>query len=125
MFTSKSIYGGYIQCKTMYLTALGIWQGSISPRETKTFFVANHAGQLSLWDLEACSVLSVLSLDAYVHCMTLLRGCEVSVLLGLSHSPALITVRSTSITVTKAAPVSTEGDLFGESSSSEEEEEDS
>ncbi|XP_042256653.1 uncharacterized protein LOC121889028 [Thunnus maccoyii] len=83
------------------------------------------SGQLSLWDLEACSVLSVLSLDAHVCCMKLLRGCKVSVLLGLSHSHALVTVRATSKTVTTATPVSTEGDLFGESSSSEEEEEDS
>ncbi|CAK6968650.1 RWD domain-containing protein 4 Protein FAM28A [Scomber scombrus] len=83
------------------------------------------SGQLSLWDLEACSVLSVLSLDARVRCMRLLRRYDASVLLGLSHSHALIAVRSTSETVTTATPVSTEGDLFGESSSSEEEEEDS
>ncbi|XP_074480037.1 uncharacterized protein LOC141760845 [Sebastes fasciatus] len=77
------------------------------------------SGQLSLWDLEACSVLSVLSLDAHIRCMKLLPGCQVSVLLGLSHSPALISVRSTSRTATQ---VSRHGDLFGESSSSEEDE---
>ncbi|XP_049924061.1 uncharacterized protein LOC126404723 [Epinephelus moara] len=83
------------------------------------------SGQLSLWDLEACSVLSVLSLDAHVHCMRLLPGCQVSILLGLSHSPALISVRATSRTVSSATQVPKDEDLFGESSSSEEEEEDS
>ncbi|XP_034712568.1 uncharacterized protein LOC117934738 isoform X2 [Etheostoma cragini] len=80
------------------------------------------SGQLSLWDLEACSVLSVLSLDGHVRCMKLLLGCQISVLLGLSHSPALISVRLTSRTVSSASQVSQHGDLFGESSSSEEEE---
>lgn len=79
-------------------------------------------GQLSLWDLEAGSVLSVLSLDAHVRCMKLLLGCPTSVLLGLSHSPSLISVRLTSRTVSSATQVSQHGDLFGESSSSEEEE---
>ncbi|XP_028461906.1 uncharacterized protein LOC114573893 isoform X2 [Perca flavescens] len=79
------------------------------------------SGQLSLWDLEAGSVLSVLSLDAHVRCMKLLLGCQTSVLLGLSHSPALISVRLTSSTVSSATQVSQHGDLFGESSSSEEE----
>ncbi|XP_041821593.1 uncharacterized protein LOC121626912 [Chelmon rostratus] len=83
------------------------------------------SGQLSLWDLEACSILSVLSLDAHVGCMRLLRGPEICVLLGLSHGPALISIRPTSRTVGSASRVSAEGDLFGESSSSEEEEEDS
>ncbi|KAI3376664.1 hypothetical protein L3Q82_017094 [Scortum barcoo] len=81
------------------------------------------SGQLSLWDLVACSVLSVLSLDAHVQCMRLLRGREVSILLGLSHSPALISVTSTSRTVGSATQVSKDKDLFGESNSSEEEEE--
>ncbi|XP_071334325.1 uncharacterized protein [Trachinotus anak] len=84
------------------------------------------SGQLSLWDLETCSVLSVLSLDAHVHCMKLLHGREVSVLLGLSHSPTLIRVSLTSRTVQdSASQVCKDEDLFGESSSSEEEEENS
>ncbi|XP_029311219.1 uncharacterized protein LOC115023989 [Cottoperca gobio] len=82
------------------------------------------SGQLSLWNLEACSVLSVLSLDAHVRCMRLLPGCQISVLLGLSHSPALISVRLTSSADSSATQVCQHGDLFGESSSSEEEEED-
>ncbi|XP_051231416.1 uncharacterized protein LOC127349591 [Dicentrarchus labrax] len=81
------------------------------------------SGQLSLWDLEASSVLSVLSLDARVRCMKLLRGCETSVLLGLSHSPTLISTRSTSShPVSSATRAPKDEDLFGESSSSEEEE---
>ncbi|XP_035531599.1 uncharacterized protein LOC118338398 [Morone saxatilis] len=80
------------------------------------------SGQLSLWDLEACSVLSVLSLDARVRCMKLLRGCETSILLGLSHSPTLISARSTcSHPVSSATRAPKDEDLFGESSSSEEE----
>ncbi|XP_027143899.1 uncharacterized protein LOC109137463 [Larimichthys crocea] len=80
------------------------------------------SGQLSLWDLEACTVLSVLSMDAHVRCMMPLHGRETCVLLGLSHSPALISVRSTFRTVSSETPASTDRDLFGESSSSEEEE---
>ncbi|XP_069033923.1 NACHT and WD repeat domain-containing protein 2 [Embiotoca jacksoni] len=79
------------------------------------------AGQLMLWDLEACSVLAVLSLDAHVRCAELLGGREASVLLGLSHSPVLIAVRATCRTANAATYVSQGGDLFGESSSSEEE----
>lgn len=82
----------------------------------------NNPGQLSLWDLEARSILSVLSLDAHVGCMRLLRGREIWVLLGLSHSPALISIRPTSRNVSSATQASRDGDLFGESSSSEEEE---
>ncbi|XP_038586012.1 uncharacterized protein LOC119911275 [Micropterus salmoides] len=80
------------------------------------------SGQLSLWDLEARSVLSVLTLDAHVRCMRLLRGREISVLLGLSHSSALISIKSTSRIVSSAAQVAQDSDLFGESSSSEGEE---
>ncbi|XP_030018609.1 uncharacterized protein LOC115438877 [Sphaeramia orbicularis] len=82
------------------------------------------SGQLSLWDVEGCRFLSVLSLDAHVRCWRPFRGGEVSVLLGLSHSPALINVRPTSRTTSTRKRVSGEGDLFGESSSSEEEDED-
>nr|XP_046237578.1 uncharacterized protein si:ch211-212k18.6 [Scatophagus argus] len=82
------------------------------------------SGQLSLWDLETCSILSVLSLDAHVSCMRLLHGHKICVLLGLSHSPALISIKSTSRTVSSPTQASEDRDLFGESSSSEEEEED-
>ncbi|KAI9545772.1 hypothetical protein NQZ68_033904, partial [Dissostichus eleginoides] len=78
------------------------------------------SGQLSLWDLQAGSVLSVLSLDAHVHIIRLIPGRQTNILLGLSHSPALLSVRVTSRTVRSA--VSHDEDLFGESSSSEEEE---
>ncbi|XP_032355068.1 uncharacterized protein LOC116669372 isoform X2 [Etheostoma spectabile] len=91
----------------------------VTERGTRAILLS---GQLSVWDLEACSVLSVLSLDAHVRCMKLLLGSQISVLLGLSHSPALISVRLTSRTVSSATQVSQHGDLFGESSSSEEEE---
>ncbi|XP_041738212.1 uncharacterized protein si:ch211-212k18.6 [Coregonus clupeaformis] len=81
------------------------------------------AGELSLWDLEACNVLSVLSPDAHVQCLTLLGGDENSsaLLLGLSHSPALITVRLTSQSHGGVATATNvrDDDLFAESSSSE------
>ncbi|XP_070711235.1 uncharacterized protein [Pempheris klunzingeri] len=91
--------------------------------EGGTKAVLLSAGQLSLWDLEVCSVLSVLSPDGRVSCVRLLHGREVSLLLGLGHSPTLIGVRSASGTVCSASQVSRDSDLFGESSSSEEEEE--
>lgn len=86
------------------------------------FFCSDNPGQLSLWDLETCSVLSVLSLDARVHCTKLLSGQEAYILLGLSHRPALIAVRPTSKTLIPNRHTSKDRDLFGESSSSEEEE---
>ncbi|XP_054863824.1 uncharacterized protein LOC118470977 [Amphiprion ocellaris] len=83
------------------------------------------SGQLSLWDLEACRVISVLSMDAHVYCTKLLSGGKTSILLGLSNSPTLITVRLTSTTVSLPHHNSEDRDLFGESSSSEDEDEDS
>ncbi|XP_070978142.1 uncharacterized protein [Oncorhynchus clarkii lewisi] len=81
------------------------------------------AGELSLWDLEACNVLSVLSPDAHVQCLTLLGGDNSStLLLGLSHSPALVAVRLTSQGVAVATG-SRDEDVFSESSSSEDEDE--
>ncbi|KAI4808559.1 hypothetical protein KUCAC02_000616, partial [Chaenocephalus aceratus] len=53
-------------------------------------------------------------------CIRLIPGHQTSILLGLSHSPALLSIRVTSRTVRSA--VSHDEDLFGESSSSEEEE---
>ncbi|XP_064878055.1 uncharacterized protein LOC115117676 [Oncorhynchus nerka] len=81
------------------------------------------AGELSLWDLEACNVLSVLSPDAHVQCLTLLGGDNSStLLLGLSHSPALVAVRLTSQSQGVAvATGSRDEDVFSESSSSEDE----
>eukprot|EP00063_Salmo_salar_P087124 XP_014061959.1 PREDICTED: uncharacterized protein LOC106608527 isoform X2 [Salmo salar] len=83
------------------------------------------AGELSLWDLEACNVLSVLSPDAHVQCLTPLGGDNSStLLLGLSHSPALIAVRLTSQSQGVAVGTSSrDEDVFAESSSSEDEDE--
>jgi hypothetical protein len=73
--------------------------------------------------LEACNVLSVLSPDAHVQCLTLLGGDNSStLLLGLSHSPALVAVRLTSQGVAVATG-SRDEDVFSESSSSEDEDE--
>ena len=79
----------------------------------------NHLDKISLWDLDRGSVLSVFSPDARIECVTPLGG---GLLLGLSQSPTLITLRLTSPAVARATRDTTEGDLFGESSSSEDEE---
>lgn len=75
--------------------------------------------------MEACNVLSVLSPDAHVQCLTLLGGDNSStLLLGLSHSPALVAVRLTSQSQGVAvATGSRDEDVFSESSSSEDEDE--
>lgn len=65
-----------------------------------------------MWDLETCSILSVLTLDTRVQSMKLIHGCEVSVLLGLKRSSTFISVRSTSRTVRPATKLSKDADLF-------------
>lgn len=80
------------------------------------------AGHLSLWDVEKGVFLSTLSMDAHVSCVKSLGGSRVHVLLGLSHSPALVTVWFTSETTSSTGRGSRASDLFEESSSSEEEE---
>ncbi|XP_030194589.1 uncharacterized protein LOC115529741 [Gadus morhua] len=72
--------------------------------------------KISLWDLDRGSVLSVFSPDARIQCVSPLGG---GLLLGLSQSPSLISLRLTSPSV--ATATRDEGDLFGESSSSEDE----
>ncbi|KAK0131674.1 NACHT domain- and WD repeat-containing protein 1 [Merluccius polli] len=87
----------------------------------KAFLLSDR---ISLWDLDSGSVLSVFSPDARIQCPTLLAGGG-GLLLGLSQGPALIHLRLTSpdiATATRDTTTGREGDLFGESSSSEDEE---
>ena len=85
-----------------------------------SWFVLNPPDKISLWDLDRGSVLSVFSPDARVQCASPLGG---GLLLGLSQSPALIALRLTSPPAAVAAATRdpAQGDLFGESSSSEDE----
>ncbi|KAJ0006463.1 hypothetical protein NQD34_013736, partial [Periophthalmus magnuspinnatus] len=76
------------------------------------------SGHLSLWDVEEGHFLSTLSLDSTVSCV---RPLSRRVLLGLSHSPALVTVSYTSGSTSTTQWGSRADDLFKESSSSEEE----
>ncbi|KAJ8416550.1 hypothetical protein AAFF_G00358380 [Aldrovandia affinis] len=77
------------------------------------------AGEVSLWDLDAGTVLSVFTPDSRIQCLSLL-GDNSTLLLGLSDSPTLVTMKLTSKEISRT---STSGDnLFGEQSSSSEDE---
>ncbi|KAK6493133.1 hypothetical protein HHUSO_G2632 [Huso huso] len=79
------------------------------------------AGDISLWDLKGCTVVSVFTPDSKIQCLSLTHDKE-TILLGMSDNPALITMKLTSKEIMKT---SSKGmDLFGEISSSSDEEED-
>ncbi|KAG7461821.1 hypothetical protein MATL_G00195090 [Megalops atlanticus] len=79
------------------------------------------AGEVSLWDLDAGTVLSVFTPDSRIQCLSLL-GDSRTLLLGLSDSPTLVMMKLTSQDVARTAAA---GDnLFGEQSSGSEDEED-
>ncbi|XP_055012793.1 uncharacterized protein LOC129409895 [Boleophthalmus pectinirostris] len=90
----------------------------MTERGTKALLLS---GNLSLWDVEQGHFLSTLSLDSTVSCVRPLSRSQVRVLLGLSHSPALVTVTYTSGSTRATHWGSRADDLFQESSSSEEE----
>lgn len=75
-------------------------------------------GEVSIWDLESGTVISVFTPDSKISCMTVAFDRN-TVLLGLSDNPALITLKMLS---TNTSASSTGKDLFGEESSSSEEE---
>ncbi|XP_063043679.1 uncharacterized protein LOC134438019 [Engraulis encrasicolus] len=84
------------------------------------------AGELSMWDLNAGTVLSVFTPDSTITCVSLLGDADNTALLGFSDHPTLVTVRLSSghkgaAKATKTHRGQREEDLFGESSSSEEE----
>ncbi|KAJ8262209.1 hypothetical protein GJAV_G00163800 [Gymnothorax javanicus] len=77
------------------------------------------AGEASIWDLDCVTVLSVFRPDSRIHCLSVL-GDESAVLLGLSDSSTLVTLRLTSKGSTRT---STPGqNLFEEESSSDDDE---
>ncbi|TFK16026.1 tRNA (adenine(58)-N(1))-methyltransferase catalytic subunit TRMT61A [Platysternon megacephalum] len=76
------------------------------------------AGEVSLWDLDNCSVMSVFTPDSNISCLTVALDRK-TILVGMSDSPALIILKKSSAKVTVN---STDRDLFGEESTSSEEE---
>ncbi|KAG5844984.1 hypothetical protein ANANG_G00133960 [Anguilla anguilla] len=78
------------------------------------------AGEASVWDLDGGTVLSVFRPDSRIQCLSVL-GEDSTLLLGLSDSPTLVTLRLTSRGGGPRTPASGE-DLFGEQSSSSEDE---
>ncbi|XP_039186728.1 uncharacterized protein LOC120302418 isoform X3 [Crotalus tigris] len=76
------------------------------------------AGEVSFWDLENGTVISIFTFDSKISCMTV--ACDKkTVLLGLSNCSTLTTLKMMSI---NTAENSIGKDLFGEDSSSSEEE---
>ncbi|XP_058048768.1 uncharacterized protein LOC131203005 isoform X3 [Ahaetulla prasina] len=76
------------------------------------------AGEVSFWDLENGTVISIFTFDSKISCMTV--ACDKkTVLLGLSNSSTLTTLKMMSI---NTAENSIGKDFFGEDSSSSEEE---
>ncbi|KAJ8383073.1 hypothetical protein SKAU_G00038510 [Synaphobranchus kaupii] len=78
------------------------------------------AGEASIWDLDAATVLSVFAPDSRIQCLSLLGDNSSTLLLGLSDSPTLVTMRLTSQDVSRTS--GSGDDLFGEQSSSSEDE---
>ncbi|KAM6439908.1 uncharacterized protein PHA67_022331 [Liasis olivaceus] len=76
------------------------------------------AGEVSFWDLESGTLISIFTSDSKISCVTV--ACDKrTVLLGLSNSSTLTSLKMMSI---NTAGSSTGKDLFGEDSSSSEEE---
>ncbi|XP_062837471.1 uncharacterized protein LOC100559988 isoform X3 [Anolis carolinensis] len=76
------------------------------------------AGEVSLWDLERGTVISIFTPDSNISCLTLALDRK-AILLGLTDSTTLITLKMLSL---NTAASLTGTDLFGEESSSSEEE---
>lgn len=75
-------------------------------------------GEVSLWDLERGTIISIFTPDSKISCMKLAFDSK-SVLLGLSDNPTLITLKMLSADTAATCPGT---NLFGEESSSSEEE---
>ncbi|CAM5141033.1 unnamed protein product [Natator depressus] len=50
------------------------------------------AGEVRLWDLDDCSVMSVFTLDSKISCLTVALDRK-TILVGMSDSPALIILK--------------------------------
>ncbi|XP_067838202.1 uncharacterized protein si:ch211-212k18.6 [Heptranchias perlo] len=80
------------------------------------------AGDVSLWDLDSGTVLSVFTPDSIIQSITLAFESNL-ILLGMSNNPVLVTLKLTSKNTLELS--STGGDMFGEASSSSEEDDNS
>ncbi|XP_027025117.2 NACHT domain- and WD repeat-containing protein 1 [Tachysurus fulvidraco] len=78
--------------------------------------------EVSVWDLEAGTVLSVFTPDSRIQCISIVDDEKCTVLLGFSDISTLICMTLTKQGVTTADKIAGHDQLFGESSSSEEEE---
>ncbi|CAM2113218.1 unnamed protein product [Caretta caretta] len=59
--------------------------GGSSPRHNGILY----SGEVSLWDLDDCSVMSVFTPDSKISCLTVALDRK-TILVGMSDSPALI-----------------------------------
>lgn len=85
---------------------------------TRTRVHLYFSGEVSLWDLENGTVISIFTPDSKISCLNVANDRK-TVLLGLSDSPTLITLQMLSTSTTAS---SSGRDLFGEESTSSEEE---
>ncbi|KAG6933517.1 hypothetical protein G0U57_019078, partial [Chelydra serpentina] len=71
--------------------------------------------EVSLWDLDNCSIMSVFTPDSKISCLTVVLDRK-AILVGMSDSAALILKKSSA----KVTVNSSERDLFREESTSNE-----
>ncbi|XP_072904178.1 uncharacterized protein [Hemitrygon akajei] len=77
------------------------------------------AGDVSVWDLDGGTVLSIFTPDNAITTMTLANESNL-ILVGMSNNPVLITLKLTS---NNKVQLNSGGDMFGEASSSSEDDE--
>ncbi|KAB5579452.1 hypothetical protein PHYPO_G00195220 [Pangasianodon hypophthalmus] len=80
------------------------------------------ADEVSLWDLDAGSVLSVFTPDSRIQCVSVVGDEKCTLLLGFSDISTLISMTLSKQGVTRTGKIARHEQLFGESSSSDEEE---
>ncbi|KAK3567409.1 hypothetical protein QTP86_019864 [Hemibagrus guttatus] len=105
---------GYGNLKLSVSSKLHITKGG-----TKAILLAD---ELSVWDLEAGTVLSVFTPDSRIQCVSVMGDEKCTVLLGFSDISTLICMTLRKQGVTTTDKIVGHDQLFGESSSSEEEE---
>lgn len=79
------------------------------------------ADEVSVWDLDAGTVLSVFTPDSRIQCVSVMNDEKFTLLLGFSDIPTLISMTLTKQGVTTTGKIAGHDQLFGESSSSDEE----
>ncbi|KAF4089359.1 hypothetical protein AMELA_G00065260 [Ameiurus melas] len=79
------------------------------------------ADEVSVWDLDAGTVLSVFTPDSIIQCVSVVGAENCTLLLGLSDISTLISMTLSKQGVTTTGKLASHDQLFGESSSSDEE----